>query len=128
MNAECRVYRRILLKEYDRGVFLHENHKKVDTFPVLERGVNREGGLLRRMLNKAFTVFRMEAQIVNHFVMALLGEFPCVSMCLNSMEYAVLLAWILFTIQWKSYESRPRQMHCESTGKRQVEISKCRSN
>ena len=30
MDAECRVYRRILLKEYDKGVFLHENHKKVD--------------------------------------------------------------------------------------------------
>ena len=30
MNAECRIYRRILLKEYDKGVFLHENHKKVD--------------------------------------------------------------------------------------------------
>ena len=30
MNVECRVYRRILLKEYDKGVFLHENHKKVD--------------------------------------------------------------------------------------------------
>ena len=48
-------------------------------FGVLERGVNREGGLLRRRLNKAFTVFRMEAQIVSYFVMALLGEFPCVS-------------------------------------------------
>ena len=30
MDAECRVYRRILLKEYDKGIFLHENHKKVD--------------------------------------------------------------------------------------------------
>ena len=30
MDAEYRVYRRILLKEYDKGVFLHENHKKVD--------------------------------------------------------------------------------------------------
>ena len=30
MDAECRVYRRILLKEYNKGVFLHENHKKVD--------------------------------------------------------------------------------------------------
>ena len=30
LDAECRVYRRILLKEYDKGVFLHENHKKVD--------------------------------------------------------------------------------------------------
>ena len=30
MDAECRVYRRILLKEYDKGVFLHENHKKVN--------------------------------------------------------------------------------------------------
>ena len=30
LDAECRVYRRILRKEYDKGVFLHENHKKVD--------------------------------------------------------------------------------------------------
>ena len=30
LDAECCVYRRILLKEYDKGVFLHENHKKVD--------------------------------------------------------------------------------------------------
>ena len=30
MDAECHVYRCILLKEYDKGVFLHENHKKVD--------------------------------------------------------------------------------------------------
>ena len=30
MDAECRVYGCILLKEYDKGVFLHENHKKVD--------------------------------------------------------------------------------------------------
>ena len=30
MDEECRVYLRILLKEYDKGVFLHENHKKVD--------------------------------------------------------------------------------------------------
>ena len=30
LDAECHVYRRILLKEYDKEVFLHENHKKVD--------------------------------------------------------------------------------------------------
>ena len=30
MDAKCRVYRCMLLKEYDKGVFLHENHKKVD--------------------------------------------------------------------------------------------------
>ena len=30
MDAECRVYRHILLKEYDKGVFLYENHKKVN--------------------------------------------------------------------------------------------------